>query len=194
MYYKIIGGRQVFSACKTIQTNEGAWVSNPSEEQILDAGWLPYVPPEVIPEPQEEPGFGEVIEAVKRMLSSSAEELSDEEALEVAALFPTWVSKLPEDPLNPKPEDTLTVGYKVWYDTKLYKVLQPHVPQENWTPDKSPSLYTRVSIEEWPEWVQPTGAHDAYMTGDKRTHNGKRWESEIDYNVYEPGVYGWKEV
>lgn len=43
------------------------------------------------------------------------------------------------------------------------------------------------------EWVQPSGAHDAYMTGAVVTHDGKTWISTVDSNVWEPGVYGWEE-
>jgi len=52
----------------------------------------------------------------------------------------------------------------------------------------------RTSTEEWPEWIQPTGAHDAYNIGDKVSHNSKHWINTINANVYEPGVYGWDEV
>ena len=48
--------------------------------------------------------------------------------------------------------------------------------------------------EEYPEWVRPTGAHDAYAQGAKVSHNGKKWTSDIAANVWEPGVYGWTEV
>lgn len=48
--------------------------------------------------------------------------------------------------------------------------------------------------EEYPEWVQPTGAHDAYEQGAKVSHNGKKWTSDVGGNVWEPGVYGWTEV
>ena len=48
--------------------------------------------------------------------------------------------------------------------------------------------------DEYPEWVQPTGAHDAYAQGAKVSHNGKKWTSDIPNNTYEPGVYGWTEV
>ena len=48
--------------------------------------------------------------------------------------------------------------------------------------------------EEWPEWSQPLGAHDAYKTGDKVSHSGKHWTSTVDGNVWEPGVYGWTQV
>ena len=51
-----------------------------------------------------------------------------------------------------------------------------------------------IPSEEYPEWVQPTGAHDAYAQGAKVTHNGKKWTSNVENNVWEPGVYGWTEV
>ncbi len=185
MYYKMIGDREVFSTCKSIQTNEGVWISNPTEEQIADAGWLPYVPPVVPPTPELEPDLTAEMEAVKRMFATQTEELSDEDALEVAALFSTWASKIGTE---------VKAGERLWYNTKLYKVVQPHIPQADWTPDANPALYTEVSVVEWPEWVQPIGASDAYMKGDHTAHNDKHWESEVDNNVWEPGVYGWREV
>ena len=50
------------------------------------------------------------------------------------------------------------------------------------------------STEEYPAWVQPTGAHDAYAQGAKVSHNGKKWTSDVANNVWEPGAYGWTEV
>ena len=183
-YYKIINDRQVFSTCATIELN-GAWISNPSAEMIAEAGWLPYEPPVIHPSPQTEPDLEQVMEAVKKILSSETTALSDEDALNVAALYPTWSSKVGEE---------VQAGERLWYDGKLYKVVQTHTTQEDWTPDVTPALYTEVSIEEVPEWVQPTGAQDAYNTGDKVSHNGKHWESLVDANVWEPGVYGWNEI
>lgn len=55
-----------------------------------------------------------------------------------------------------------------------------------WTPIGNP-------LEEFPEWVQPLGAQDAYSKGAKSAHGGKRWVSDVDGNVWEPGVYGWTE-
>lgn len=55
------------------------------------------------------------------------------------------------------------------------------------------NIWRRVWDEEWPEWVQPLGAHDAYAFGAKVKHNGKKWTSDIKANTYEPGVYGWSE-
>lgn len=82
------------------------------------------------------------------------------------------------------------------YNDKLYKCVQDHVSQESWTPDAAPSLWSQISdpTVEYPEWIQPIGAHDAYMAGDKVSHSDKRWTSNIDNNVWEPGVYGWTEV
>ena len=48
--------------------------------------------------------------------------------------------------------------------------------------------------EEWPAWSQPQGAHDAYAKGAKVFHSDKHWTSNVDNNVWEPGVYGWTEV
>lgn len=85
---------------------------------------------------------------------------------------------------------------KVTYEDNLYKCIQSHKSQADWTPDKAVSLWVAISDpgEEWPEWKQPTGAQDAYMKGDKVSHNDKHWTSDVDSNVWEPGVYGWTEV
>ena len=93
------------------------------------------------------------------------------------------------------------VNYKAgqirrYTDGQLYQCLQDHTSQEDWTPDASPSLWKRVAdpAEEWPEWSQPVGAQDAYAKGAKVSRNGKHWTSDLDGNVWEPGVYGWTEV
>lgn len=76
------------------------------------------------------------------------------------------------------------------------KCLQAHTSQESWTPEDSPSLWVCISdpAEEWPEWSQPAGSTDAYGKGAKVSHNGKRWTSDLDANVWEPGVANWTEV
>ena len=50
--------------------------------------------------------------------------------------------------------------------------------------------------EEYPEYVQPTGAHDAYHVGDKITYNGKKYICKLDNCVWNPDTYpaGWQEV
>ena len=111
--------------------------------------------------------------------------LSDEEAGKTPALFPLWeVGK------------SYQTGDRLRYHEELYKVLQAHTSQADWTPDTAVSLYVKIADPsiEWPEWVQPLGAHDAYALGAKVSHNGKHWISNVDNNVWEPGVYGWDEA
>ena len=108
--------------------------------------------------------------------------LPDEEAETVTDLFPDW-----------EEDKAYAVGDRVKYNSLLYRCVQAHTSQADWTPNVTPALWVRTSTEEWPEWVQPTGAHDAYNAGDKVSHNEKHWISDIDANVYEPGVYGWTE-
>lgn len=87
-------------------------------------------------------------------------------------------------------------GEKVTYNDIYYRCIQAHTSQEDWSPDVAVSLWVAISdpAEEWPEWKQPSGAHDAYQTGDKVSHEDKHWISDIDANVYEPGVFGWTEA
>ena len=103
----------------------------------------------------------------------------------MAALFPTWISKMGQ---------AVNVGERYWYDGLLWKVIQAHTVQEDWTPDTAVSLFVEVSIEEWPQWVQPQGAQDAYMTGDKVTFDGVHYVSLIDNNVWSPADLpsGWE--
>lgn len=87
-------------------------------------------------------------------------------------------------------------GEKVSYLCKYYRCIQGHKSQNDWNPADSVSLWSEIGdpSEEYPEWKQPQGAHDAYSKGDKVSHNGRHWISDMDANVYEPGVYGWIEV
>ena len=122
--------------------------------------------------------------AIRASIDGLAANQTDEILIDNMAAFPHW---------NGDGVQYLT-GMLVQYDGKLYRVIQPHTSQPDWTPDKVPALFVRVSVEEFPEWVQPTGAHDAYKKGDKVTHNGLRWISAADSNVWEPGVYGWTNI
>ena len=107
----------------------------------------------------------------------------DAESLELIELFPVY-----------RVGAAYVVGDRFRYGKKLYRVVQAHTSQADWVPDATPALYTVVSVEEWPDWVQPTGAHDAYAAGAKVTYNGKHWVSDIDNNTWAPGAYGWTEV
>ena len=125
-------------------------------------------------------GKAKQLRALIEALSAS---LSDETALTGVELFPPWsVGK------------SYATGDRVQYEGTLYKCVQGHTSQADWTPPATPALWTAVSLDEYPAWVQPTGAHDAYSKGDKVTHSGKRWTSDVDNNTWEPGVYGWTEV
>lgn len=119
---------------------------------------------------------------LRKFLEKMSINATDEEALDNILAYPKWeVGK------------EYVKDERIRYENVLYKVLQSHTSQADWTPNIAVSLYVKVSIEEYPDWVQPQGAHDAYNKGDKVTHLEKHWESEIDANVYEPSVYGWTE-
>lgn len=80
---------------------------------------------------------------------------------------------------------------------KLYRSIHDITnTAQNTKPSETPSMWTRIGdpTQEYPEWVQPIGAHDAYSKGAKTSHNDKNWVSDVDGNVWEPGVYGWTEA
>lgn len=130
-----------------------------------------------LPEFEEYVDKGEILEGVLDILT-------DEQAETMPQLYPEW-----------KTDTDYDVGKRVRYQDKLYRCVQAHTSQEGWEPSVTPALWTRTAAEgEIPEWVQPTGAQDAYNKGDKVKHNGKTWESDVDANVWEPSVYGWSEV
>ena len=133
------------------------------------------------------------MQAMMRQAEINSESNTDEQALEVQALYPDWETDFKEG-------DTLEMGVRVNYKEVLYKVLQPHQKQETWNPADAPSLFAKIlnpDTEDIPEWEQPDSTN-GYMTGDKVTHNGITYESLVDNNVWEPGVTGtetlWKEV
>ena len=115
---------------------------------------------------------------VERAAAAVAE---DATALDLIELFPAY-----------KVGTAYAVGDRIRYGGKLYRVVQAHTSQADWAPDTLPALYTQITLDEWPEWVQPTGAQDAYPLGAKVMHNGKRWTSTVAANTWEPGVYGWE--
>lgn len=115
--------------------------------------------------------------------------VDDNTALRMTEFYPKWAAG-----------QAYTVGFKVQYGGVLYKCLNAHTSQDNWTPDVSHSLFVKVLIPDEnviPEWEQPDSTNP-YMIGDKVTHNSKTWESLVDNNVWEPGATGteslWKEV
>lgn len=122
-----------------------------------------------------------IIDALVTLRNSAA----DEQALKASALYPKW-----------KVGTAYQKDERVLYNNILYKVLTDHTSQDDWTPDTAPSLFAKVLIPDKnviPEWEQPESTNP-YSKGDKVTHNGKTWQSTIDSNVWEPGVYGWEEI
>lgn len=123
---------------------------------------------------------------LRALLVKASASLSDEDALEAVELFAVWAA-----------DTEYTVDQRVRHGDKLYRCVQGHTSQEGWEPDKTPALWVLVDnpAEEWPEWHQPQGAHDAYAAGKKVSHNGRHWINTYgDGNIWEPGVYGWEEV
>lgn len=125
-------------------------------------------------------------QALRVAMDYAAAVLTDEQAVKSKALYPTWNGDSVE----------YSTGARVQYDGSLYKCLQAHTSQTAWTPTDAPSLWAKVLIVDpsvIPEWEQPDSTNP-YSKGDKVTHNGKIWVSDIDGNVWEPSVYGWTEV
>ena len=120
---------------------------------------------------------------LRQLIEQLAITLDDETALTGVELFPTWVAG-----------KAYAVNDRAQYNGTLYKCVQAHTSQSDWTPDATPALWVAVSVDEYPEWVQPTGAHDAYNIGDKVTYNGQHYVCTSGGNIYAPDVYGWEEA
>lgn len=118
---------------------------------------------------------------LRSIIEAAVQSLNNETALDAVTLYPAWTSGT-----------EFAVGYKVRFDGSLYCCLTTHMAQAGWTPDNAPSLWAKVLVEEGEilPWQQPDSTN-AYAKGDKVTHNGSVWVSDVDNNVWEPGVYGW---
>ena len=123
------------------------------------------------------------MEEVSRMLISSqinSLTVDDSTALRMREFYPVWEAG-----------HAYAIDDRVRHNGKLYKCVQAHTSQADWVPDATPALWVAVSVDEWPEWVQPAGAHDAYHRGDKVSYHGKHYICTSDANIYAPDVYGW---
>ena len=130
-------------------------------------------------------------EQFRKALQMFAAGLDDERAMEVATIYDPWTAG-----------KVYTAGEFVTYgqnsvgDPQLYKVVQAHTSQADWTPDATPSLFLAIGLDDagYPVWSQPTGAHDAYNKGDIVDYKGTLYQSLIDGNVYSPEGYpaGWQ--
>lgn len=128
----------------------------------------------------------ELAKKLRPIIEQAMESVDDTIALDAVTLFPAWSG---DSVVYPK-------GARVRYNGVLYKVLTAHTSQADWTPDNASSLFAKVLIPDdvtiYP-WEQPDSTNP-YAKGDKVTHNGKTWVSDVDNNVWEPGVFGWTEV
>lgn len=131
----------------------------------------------------------EAAQKIRAVMDTAAGMLTDEQALQVTALYPRWDAA-----------KTYAAGDRVRYAGNLYRCLTAHTAQAAWTPTDAPSLWAKVLTDPSGAilpWVQPDSTNP-YAKGDKVTHNGKTWESLVDNNVWEPGAVGteslWKEV
>lgn len=134
------------------------------------------------------------MEMLNMDFASQVQTLSDEMALEVPSVFPLWQAGVAYE-----------VSFKVRHNDILYKVLQAHTSQADWTPDVAVSLFAKVLAEpvvdpetgevDIPKWEQPDSANP-YMTGDKVNYDDVIYESTVDNNVWSPAEYpaGWKVV
>lgn len=112
--------------------------------------------------------------------------LDDEQALKVSMLYADWTVG-----------ESYVIGDIRRYEGALYRALQASTGADIYPPDVFVSGWKRIGDPDeegvFP-WAQPLGATDAYNKGDKVTHDGKTWVSDIDGNVWAPGVYGWSEA
>lgn len=124
---------------------------------------------------------------LRALIEQAAALLSDDVAFGAVELFPKWNGSGHE----------YESGDRVSYNGRLYKCISEssHTSQSSWNPADAHSLWMIIDDpnEEWPAWEQRTGL-EAYRIGAKVSHNDKHWISTLDYNAYEPGVYGWDEV
>lgn len=127
----------------------------------------------------------EEAEQLRLELNEIIGEMTDEEAVERPILFPNW-----------KTGKEYTVNERIRYGGRIFKVLQNHTSQDDWTPSCAPSLFAEILTSEDgepQEWQQPSSTNP-YLTGDKVIYNGLVYESLIDNNTWSPAAYpqGWK--
>ena len=127
----------------------------------------------------------ELANSITFVILAESGSIDDVTITEHTELFVPWVSGM-----------AYSAGALRQHNGELYRCAQAHTSQDDWTPDVAVSLWVKVGnpLEEYPDWSAPIGAHDAYSLEAKVTHNSKKWISDIDGNVYEPGVDGWTQV
>lgn len=130
-------------------------------------------------------------EQMRRAIQMFAATLPEEQALEIATIYPVW-----EAGRSYTESEIVSCGTNSTGDPQLYKVVQAHTSQTDWTPDATPALYDAFGLDDggYPIWSQPSGAHDAYNAGDIVNYNGTLYISLIDGNSWSPDAYpdGWE--
>jgi hypothetical protein len=135
----------------------------------------------------------QIADQLRRAIQLFAATLSEDTALKVATVYDKW-----EAGKSYAVGDYLTYGENAVGDPQLYKVVQAHTSQAEWTPVDATALYIPIGLDVsgYPMWSRPTGAHDAYNKGDVVSYNGTLYRSLIDGNTYSPEEYpaGWEAV
>ena len=131
------------------------------------------------------------IERLTSLITTSLKSFTESKMMEMLDLYPHWVANRPYEV-----DEVVKSGLNKDGEPQLYQVIQAHISQADWLPKDTPSLYKAIGFtdDKTPIWTQPLGATDAYVKGDKVAHKDKIWTSDVDANVWEPGVYGWTEV
>lgn len=79
--------------------------------------------------------------------------------------------------------------FQVFHNGKIWESI---IKSNVWEPGVSGWIeITGTGDVQVPAWIQPTGSHDAYQKDASVSHASKLWNSTLDSNVWEPGVYGW---
>lgn len=185
-----------------IVRKEALWATSPHTEEIIDMDGNTVtvdIPKSRIVCPTI-PDYEEIasdpvidIKSIKRLLQLlttsllASETITQQQISDLTVIHDYWVVG-----------KAYKMGDVCDYNGKLYKIVQPHTSQADWLPSDVPALYVMVIPPDViPVFVQPTGAHDVYMKGDKVRFpdvSSPAWESLIDNNSWSPVAYpaGWE--
>lgn len=186
---KIVFGKDV----KTVIDTPGVEAKDAYDEQEEIQRYTPYTAEELDQKAKDKATAVENdnVDAAEKtfihmMFATAAVSLSDEQILSVSPIIPEFSD-----------EENYQAGEVVRYGGAVWRALQEVKSKSGYTPDKATSLWKRIGEPDkdgiYP-WSQPLGATDAYKKGDKVVFDSDVYESEVDYNVWKPGVYGWKKI
>ena len=126
------------------------------------------------------PDAGTPQDAAITLAMMQAEALSDDEALKVPALYPEWSGNSVVYP----------VGTRVLYNGTLYRSLETRTSTPTTSPIDSPQDWVKVLPSSYGETAPEWENGHSYNQGDRVTRRGNIYESTMDSNIYEPGVFG----